>query len=424
MSSADLKDGKDTVRTSRTSLATGVITAQSLRDLALITALYPDTIEAKVIDQLSTKLRSALLTVGKVVDLSELFQAIPIPEVREADAAIRFSVILTKFVIQKGNITAADAGSPEFRDIVHQVMEQSARECLSSIRDIAEQIDRVKLFDCLWPSPSVAPEFGSPGRVIAMVQRYWILLRRLLVHHVTAYVIFRPHPLRLMLTSMSRRFAAAMGQIRDVSAHRDEPDIIESLIDILIEADPDAIHVLKDWIYQNLDTIDRWIECLRQKTGIDIIELTFAESAFCEYSEKAIAEYTERVEKEWSAIKTSTKKGSNATTTAQTTPDTTASTTASLILKDLGTTKKLLLRAVLKLGAIEKTKFVYGWKIAKFMGINADSRFRGEISDLRPLKLLGGDKGSQGYWLTPIGLECARILAKSNESTRQCCGQT
>ena len=71
---------------------------------------------------------------------------------------------------------------------------------------------------------------------------------------------------------------------------------------------------------------------------------------------------------------------------------------------DLSDTKRLILKAIFELGAVEKQQNVSCPQTATKVKMNPDARLRSELADLRTLKLLGGKKGQRGYWLTPAGI--------------------
>ena len=81
-------------------------------------------------------------------------------------------------------------------------------------------------------------------------------------------------------------------------------------------------------------------------------------------------------------------------------------------LLDLSNTKMLLLRTVFELGAMSSDKKVTGSDIARCSKMPADQRLRSELAALRDLKLLGGQKGERGYWLTATALD---YVGKSND---------
>jgi hypothetical protein len=64
-------------------------------------------------------------------------------------------------------------------------------------------------------------------------------------------------------------------------------------------------------------------------------------------------------------------------------------------------------QTVMALGATEEVKKVSAPQILDRLKGIADNRLRAELSSLRELQLLGGAKGTQGYWLTQSGLEVA-----------------
>jgi hypothetical protein len=75
---------------------------------------------------------------------------------------------------------------------------------------------------------------------------------------------------------------------------------------------------------------------------------------------------------------------------------------------ELSATKKLILKALIELHAVDTTHAVSCPTLAQHMKMAADTRLRGELADLRSLQLLGGAKGERGYWLTAAGLKAAQ----------------
>lgn len=75
---------------------------------------------------------------------------------------------------------------------------------------------------------------------------------------------------------------------------------------------------------------------------------------------------------------------------------------------ELSDTKKLVLCAVLELGAVDEQHKVASSAIGLQSKLSSGSRIRTELAALRDLKLLGGDKGVRGYWLTSAGISEAK----------------
>ena len=71
---------------------------------------------------------------------------------------------------------------------------------------------------------------------------------------------------------------------------------------------------------------------------------------------------------------------------------------------NLSSTKRTVLKAVYELGATEEAKKVTAPVIGTRAKMAPDARLRNELAGLRDLKLLGGFKGVQGYWLTDAGI--------------------
>lgn len=77
---------------------------------------------------------------------------------------------------------------------------------------------------------------------------------------------------------------------------------------------------------------------------------------------------------------------------------------------ELSMTTRLILRAVVSLGATDELKKVGAIEIARESKMDCDARLRGELATPRDLQLLGGPKGVRGYWLTPFGVQQADCL--------------
>ena len=70
-------------------------------------------------------------------------------------------------------------------------------------------------------------------------------------------------------------------------------------------------------------------------------------------------------------------------------------------IRQLSVRKKLILKAVFELGAKDSKTTVTGKKISSQVKLENDADFRNELSMLRSLGLLGGQKGERGYSLAP-----------------------
>ncbi|MFN0018636.1 MAG: hypothetical protein ACKVP0_10275 [Pirellulaceae bacterium] len=75
---------------------------------------------------------------------------------------------------------------------------------------------------------------------------------------------------------------------------------------------------------------------------------------------------------------------------------------------ELSSTKCLILLAVQQLKAMDETTKITCPEIGKKVGMDPDARLRSELAALRDLKLLGGAKGTRGYWLTHAGVDVAQ----------------
>lgn len=73
-------------------------------------------------------------------------------------------------------------------------------------------------------------------------------------------------------------------------------------------------------------------------------------------------------------------------------------------LVDLSQTKLLIVKTLCTLGATTEKRKVSGNDVATQLGSTADARLRSELSDLRQLGVIDGQKGQHGYWLTAKGL--------------------
>lgn len=401
-------------------LPTAVITAMALRDLARIAKYYPDAIATdetkKIFERLTSSLESAVTSVG----LKQLFETIPVVPVTDASAEMTFNAMMACIVMHHKDTKLENVESKESQAANQQVFDSCVRDCEPTIRDIAFQLDRIKLFDCLIPNSEVNADFASPRRMVRLIETYWALLRRLIIHHAGAYATFRPHPLRLMLTSLKGRFQLAFERLQRPDLGSEGRDAIDSFIELLLDGDPDVFTVDENWTYQQLDVVDRCVERLRSDIGIGIFELTFAEVDFCKYAENAIAEYSERADKAWKKMLTRpVQRAPEKPISPHTEESSSAMASTTIAPKDLSDTKKLILRAVLELRATDEQSKVFAPQIAEKMGIAADNRLREELAFLRSFQLLGGQKGSRGYWLTKTGLHCVNSLCpKAPETVR------
>ncbi|MCC6493490.1 MAG: hypothetical protein IT424_10760 [Pirellulales bacterium] len=398
-------------------LPTAIIAALSLRDLTRFARYYPDAIAQDEASRIYDKLTSSLVAASRAVGLDQLFDTMPVPSLHDPGAYTGFAAIMaTTMMHHKDFSFHGEVDSQQSRESHQQLLSACLATCDSGIKDIGEQLHRIRLFDCLLPTPDAGAEFASPRRVVRMVEIYWTLLRRLLVHHASAYGAIRPHPLRLMLTSMQRRFRVAFERLTDAKLDNDSTESIDALIDTLLDGDPDELTVDQDWTYRRFDAIDRFVEGLRDKIGIGVFELTHEEADFCDYCDKAIGDYTAHVDKTWSRMLNSSaqKKPRQSDDSPDASPVAVPqSETGSVAPKDLSTTRKLILEAILDIGAVDETNKVSAPQIAEKLRGLTDKRLREELAVLRTLKLLGGSKGARGYWLTPAGTQCARTLSKT-----------
>lgn len=387
-------------------LPTAVIAAMALRDLARITKYYPDAIVPDEANKIFERLKSSLESTVNAIGLKHLFESLPIVSIEDASAEMTFNAMMACVVMHHKDTKLENVESQESQAANQQVFESCVRDCEPTVRDIALQLDRIKLFDCLIPSQNANADFASPRRLVRLIETYWALLRRLIIHHTSAYATFRPHPLRLMLTSLKGRFRLAFEQLQRPDLGDKGRDAIDSFIDLLLDGDPDAFSVLEDWSYQQIDVVDCCVDSLRSTIGIGVFELTYAEADFCKYSENAITEYAQRVDKAWKRVlDRSGHAHSNPSKSPNKEPATNEQ--ATTVPKDLSATKMLVLRTVMELGATEEVKKVSAPQILEKLKGIADNRLREALSNLRELKLLGGAKGAQGYWLTKSGLKVA-----------------
>lgn len=291
-------------------LPTAIIAAMSLRDLTRIARFYPDAIGAEETSRIYEKLKSALVSAAQVVGLGHIFDAIPLPTLEDTGADTGFSAVMATIMMHHKDFTFhGEVDSEQSQEAHQQLLSKCLATCDSGIKDIGEQLHRIRLFDCLLPAPGAGKEYASPRRAVRMVEIYWTMLRRLLAHHASAYASYRPHPLRLMLTSMQRRFRIAFERLQDFQIDNDSQESIDALIGTLLDGDPDELTVDEDWTYRRFDAVDRFIEGLREKIGIGVFELTYAEADFCEYCDKAIGEYTARVDKAWNRMLNGSARG-------------------------------------------------------------------------------------------------------------------
>jgi len=391
-------------------LPTAVVAAMSLRDLTRIAKYYPDAIENDEVHRLFEKLRVTLEGAAKSIGIGHVFDQTPLPALGSDHADVSFAAIMATVMMNHKDFDyKGEIDSNASCELHQQLLKKCMATCNESIKDIAEQLHRIRLFDCLVPTPDVGPDFSSPRRLIRLVELYWNLLRQLLLHHSSASITYRPHPLRLMLVSMQRRFRIVFSRLENFQIEKDVPGDIDALIDTLIDGDPDELTVDEEWTTQRFEKIDRFIEDIRSRVGVGVFELTYAEADFRDYCELAIKDYVGNVNKTWHRMlnKSAQKQTPDAKDPPAAIPSPASRATGHRIaVNDLSETRKLILQAVCDLGATDEVTKVSAPKIAAKLRVPADNRLRKELADLRMLKLLGGEKGTQGYWLTEEGSQC------------------
>ena len=133
-------------------LPSAVIAAMALRDLARITKYYPDAIVPDETNMIFERLKSSLESAVTAIGLKHIFDSIPVVPITDVSAEMAFNAVMSCIVMHHKDTKLENVESKESQAANQQVFDSCVRDCEPTIRDIALQLDRIKLFDCLIPT--------------------------------------------------------------------------------------------------------------------------------------------------------------------------------------------------------------------------------------------------------------------------------
>lgn len=287
--------------TLRTLLPTAVIATVSLRDLTRISVYYPGAISQQEAESIRSTLIGEMTTAASLCGLSELID-IALSEQNEVGLDTSLSAAVA-FLCMRHPDFKADPSSPDGpTGNMKEVLRICQDRAVGPTKEIVERLVQTMLYDCRIPKPTGDDSFREPQRFLQMLRLYWGIIRRLIVYHTDSMASYQPHPLTPLVMNLKARIDSCLEVLSKCEGASSAGETITSLVEIVLSADHDALQVVPECSFEQVGSVDRFIEATRLKLGAKSYPLTAAEEMCIECGDKAIDDYTHQVDAEWTKV--------------------------------------------------------------------------------------------------------------------------
>lgn len=287
----------------RFALPMAVMSAVGLRDLGRIRQYYPNVIPEGEARSLHDGFASNLRSAAEMCKLERMLKIGKIPAFEDDPADIILSAIMGGLALwhpdTKGDESASDEDVTKRLDAAITKCQEEVKE---PVRGMIERVINAMLFDCRTPTPVGDPTFQEPQRFLQMLRMYWGVVRGLVIHHIEAPAGFRPHPLMSIVLNLKARMESCFDQLTRLNGCIDVRQQVATLIDIVLSGEPDDLQAAPEWSYDQVGSVDRFIEEGRLALGAKSYPLTPAEEMCLQHAQHAVNQYADQVKAQWSRI--------------------------------------------------------------------------------------------------------------------------
>jgi hypothetical protein len=284
-------------------LPMAVMSAVGLRDLGRIRQYYPNVIPEGEARPLHDGFVSNLRSAAEICKLERVLKIGKIPAFDDAPADVELSGMMGVLALwhpdTKGDESASDEDVTKKLDFAITKCQEEVKE---PVRGMIERVINAMLSDCRTPSPVGDSTFQEPQRFLQMLRMYWGIVRGLVIHHIEAAVGFRPHPLMSIVLNLKARMESCFDQLHQLNGCLDVRQQVASLIDIVLSGEPEDLQAAPEWSYDQVSSVDRFVEEGRLTLGAKSYPLTPAEEMCLQHAQDAVNRYAAKVKDQWSRM--------------------------------------------------------------------------------------------------------------------------
>lgn len=393
-------------------LPSAIVAALGVRDLARMCRYYPTAISTTEARQIHEGLVSAFEESYRNTGLPDLGDQYSRPQLGDPKIEEMMAVIIAILLLNHPDRDETKETEDEKKQQMEEMIREAQKNCHSPVRELTCRLKEIMVVDCQIPDPVDDPSFREPKRFLHLLHLYWQPCHDIVVSEMNSRMGSRPHKLLTLLVHLRNRILRCCNALDEHDEMASVVQAVTSLLDILIQGDLDDLTTVEEWTFQQLHTIEVGLAELRLKLGSGNYPLTHEEDIFLRQATALAAEYDVELRRASSATYEGAENGAAENAKAPVHPEKTMTTPVNTQATpgqtkshlDLSITKCMILQAVKELGAKCEESKVGCAAIARQTKMAPDARLRTELAALRELQLLGGDKGTRGYWLTTVGL--------------------
>ena len=294
--------------TASVDLSDAIILTLADKDLLSLRCYYPDVLNDSFAKELHEGLLNRLEISLEGINSEVVKKFYKRPDLNDNDAFLVMTYLMVLLSSEHPQYIQTGSESNNMQEVI-QICEKNISQ---SVKDLVEPIMEVKLWYCNVPCPRNDPSYQEPQRLLQLLQEYWRLCSRIILHDTEASVGLIPNPLTRLIVNLRARIDICTEKLNLLEGIEEIKRTIDTLLDIVLSGEPDELSVVPEWTNGEIQKIEFFLEKARLQLGPNKrYKLLHAEKIFIHHANQTIDFYIKEVDKSWSQMVAKVEKSAS-----------------------------------------------------------------------------------------------------------------
>jgi len=271
-------------------IATAVCALFALRDLVGLRRMFPDAVLHSEWLTLHRLLVGAVENLSQATDLSVLRECYSTPDFNDVSAQTEMQLVDAGATVLMVHPSVTDAVI-EMRSAgsIESIVNTCRETALEPVATASQRIAEIAFTSCRVPSPSDDTSYSEPSRLLFLLDRYWALIRTLVVHETEAFTGTVPYPLTPLVLNVQSRIHACFERLPQLDRAAETMETIDWFVETLLGGEPDTFQACTEYTNQKIQEIAVFVASVGLRFGVKNYALVRAEEYFFKLAEEHIA---------------------------------------------------------------------------------------------------------------------------------------
>lgn len=273
-----------------------IVSVICLKELLHILYYFPDAIDhdygMNLYKELIRQLEGSLTS----DELKILKDAYSPPKYGDSLDLDSLNVLIGFLPLHHPDLDIGDGSSESASEGIQKLIQTSLEETTGPLKDIQNEIIDIKRWKCLIAQPKDDPSFKEQGRFVLLLEKYWIICKKVLSFQLSAYA-YDPDMIQQLVLHLRKRIDICINELNSIDGISELQETLYQLLDISVCPEWDDLQLVPEWTEGELHKISSFISEISVTLKNREYDLIDEESKFIENSKNELDDYHNNIYK-------------------------------------------------------------------------------------------------------------------------------